>query len=43
MIRRSEGVPPAGGLLLVRESGDGRGFYFRDPFGLIIDVIERGA
>lgn len=29
------------GCAIVREAADGSGFYFRDPFGLVIDVIEK--
>src|SRR5262249_30514054 len=31
----------AAGCDVVHESPDAGGFYFRDPFGLVIDVIER--
>ena len=29
------------GCRVVRESTEGNGFYFEDPFGFVIDVIER--
>ena len=29
------------GCQIVRESDDGTGFYVRDPFGFVIDVIQR--
>jgi catechol 2,3-dioxygenase-like lactoylglutathione lyase family enzyme len=29
------------GCTIVRAAAEGSGFYFRDPFGLIIDVVER--
>jgi catechol 2,3-dioxygenase-like lactoylglutathione lyase family enzyme len=31
----------AAGCTIERLSPDGRGFYVRDPFGLVYDVIER--
>jgi hypothetical protein len=31
------------GCRIVRESAEGNGFYFEDPFGFAIDVIERRA
>jgi len=29
------------GCAIVREAADGSGFYFRDPFGFVLDVIEK--
>jgi catechol 2,3-dioxygenase-like lactoylglutathione lyase family enzyme len=29
------------GCTILRESADGKGFYFQDPFGFTIDVIVR--
>jgi hypothetical protein len=31
----------AAGCRIVRESAEGRGFYFEDPFGFVVDVVER--
>jgi uncharacterized protein YndB with AHSA1/START domain/catechol 2,3-dioxygenase-like lactoylglutathione lyase family enzyme len=31
----------AAGCRVVRESAEGNGFYFEDPFGFVIDVVER--
>jgi uncharacterized protein YndB with AHSA1/START domain len=31
----------AAGCRIVRESADGRGFYFEDPFGFVVDVVEQ--
>lgn len=33
----------AAGCRIVRESTEGRGFYFEDPFGFVIDVVENRA
>jgi catechol 2,3-dioxygenase-like lactoylglutathione lyase family enzyme len=29
------------GCEIIRDAGDGTGFYARDPFGFVFDVIER--
>ncbi len=31
----------AAGCRIVRESAEGRGFYFEDPFGFVVDVVEK--
>jgi catechol 2,3-dioxygenase-like lactoylglutathione lyase family enzyme len=33
----------AAGCTIVREHPDSRGLYFRDPLGLVVDVVERPA
>ena len=32
----------AAGCRIVRESPEGQGFYFEDPFGFVMDVVEAG-
>jgi uncharacterized protein YndB with AHSA1/START domain/catechol 2,3-dioxygenase-like lactoylglutathione lyase family enzyme len=40
---RARTVLEAVGCRVVRESTEGHGFYFEDPFGFVIDVVERGG
>ncbi|MFN2563685.1 MAG: SRPBCC domain-containing protein [Gemmatimonadaceae bacterium] len=38
---RARAVLEAAGCRIVREAEAGRGFYFEDPFGFVMDVVEK--
>jgi uncharacterized protein YndB with AHSA1/START domain len=38
---KARAVLEAAGCRIARESAGGRGFYFEDPFGFVVDVIEK--
>lgn len=40
-VRAARAALEEAGCRIVRESPDGSGFYFEDPFGFVIDVVER--
>jgi uncharacterized protein YndB with AHSA1/START domain len=39
---KARAVLEEAGCRVVRESTEGAGFYFEDPFGFVVDVVERG-
>jgi uncharacterized protein YndB with AHSA1/START domain len=40
-VARARALLEGAGCRIVRDAEDGRGFYFEDPFGFVVDVVKR--